>query len=237
MTRVTKGSVGKARRGAPEKAESGSVARRPFRSRQELHDQIIEAAGELFASRGFAEPSIREIAEAADVALPALYRLFVDKRDIYIHCCKRAARAHQAIMAEIFDVSDPDEVALYKMWRFGLALKRDKIIDFRLMQRVINDGEFDILQEEIEDFRQSDLFNRMLGIAARLSDNRQARLRIVIMENFFNHIPTAFETWPGFDPLADNLDALTQDVLTVFFPSIDWSKVAKQVSLKSPDLI
>lgn len=227
---VTKTSVGKARQRTSEKAEGGSVARRPFRSRQELHDQIIEAAGELFASRGFAEPSIREIAEAADVALPALYRLFVDKRDIYVHCCKRAARTHQAIMATFFDVTDADEVALYKMWRSGLALKRDKIIDFRLMQRVINDGDFDILQEEIDDFRQSDLFLKMLGIVERLGGKNRARLRIVIMETFFNHVPAAFQSWPAFQPLEDDLDILTQDILAIFFPAIDWSHVASSIA-------
>lgn len=57
----------------------GRVSRR----RSDARDRVIEAAGELFAERGFDETSMALIAEAADVAVGTLYNLFANKESLF----------------------------------------------------------------------------------------------------------------------------------------------------------
>src|ERR1700736_2102551 len=64
---------------------TGPVKKRPYTSavRQEqaarTRIQIIEAAGALFASQGYARTTIREIAAAAEVAADTVYAIFGNK--------------------------------------------------------------------------------------------------------------------------------------------------------------
>mgnify|MGYP003575404262 CR=1 FL=1 len=53
--------------------------RKPSGSRE----QIYNAAAQLFASKGFAEVSVREISEAAGYGLPTIYHYFKDKLGLY----------------------------------------------------------------------------------------------------------------------------------------------------------
>jgi len=45
--------------------------------------EIIEAAGQLFASKGFEATSLQEIAEASEFSIGTLYNFFENKEDIY----------------------------------------------------------------------------------------------------------------------------------------------------------
>ncbi len=61
-------------------AHNGDVAKL---SAEERRDGILQAAIPLFAERGFADVTTREIARAAGVSEALLYRHFPSKRDIY----------------------------------------------------------------------------------------------------------------------------------------------------------
>lgn len=56
-------------------------------------DAIIERAAELFAQKGFAATSIREIAEAAGVTKPTLYYYFGSKEGLIDHILRSATQA------------------------------------------------------------------------------------------------------------------------------------------------
>lgn len=60
-------------------ADDGSlIARKQRRARQ----RIIDAADELFASRGFESVSVSDIAERAEVGRTSFFRLFGDKQEV-----------------------------------------------------------------------------------------------------------------------------------------------------------
>ena len=61
--------------------ESGLRARKKART----HDTIADAAIALFLARGFDEVSINEIAAAAEVSKPTLFRYFPAKEDLVLH--------------------------------------------------------------------------------------------------------------------------------------------------------
>lgn len=66
----------------------------PERERQRLsHDErrdaILDVATKIFANRAFSDVSVREIAEAADVATGLIHHYFDSKRGLYLEVVKR----------------------------------------------------------------------------------------------------------------------------------------------------
>jgi AcrR family transcriptional regulator len=61
--------------------ETGLRARKKART----HDTIAEAAISLFLARGFDQVSINDIAAAAEVSKPTLFRYFATKEDLVLH--------------------------------------------------------------------------------------------------------------------------------------------------------
>ncbi|MFJ6359454.1 TetR/AcrR family transcriptional regulator [Pseudarthrobacter oxydans] len=53
-------------------------------SREERRAQLLNAAQEVFAARGYHEAGMDEIARAASVSKPVLYRHFPSKRELYM---------------------------------------------------------------------------------------------------------------------------------------------------------
>jgi AcrR family transcriptional regulator len=67
----------------PWKGKTRHEALSEFRS-----GEILEAARGIFASKGFADATVDEIAEAAGVAKGTLYLYFPSKRDVYLQALK-----------------------------------------------------------------------------------------------------------------------------------------------------
>ena len=59
-----------------------SVARRE-RAREHARREILEAAAEVFARRGYTAATLADLAEAAGFAAPSLYRYFGSKEEIF----------------------------------------------------------------------------------------------------------------------------------------------------------
>jgi AcrR family transcriptional regulator len=55
------------------------------RKRQEMHQRLSEVAIALFLERGFEKVSVAEVAAAAGVSKPTLFRYFAAKEDLVVH--------------------------------------------------------------------------------------------------------------------------------------------------------
>lgn len=55
------------------------------RKKARTHDAIADAAISLFLSRGFDQVSINDVAAAAEVSKPTLFRYFATKEDLVLH--------------------------------------------------------------------------------------------------------------------------------------------------------
>jgi AcrR family transcriptional regulator len=60
---------------------------------EDTKDRILEAAGPIFAEKGFRNATVREICQAAQANLAAINYHFGDKERLYIEAVKRAHRA------------------------------------------------------------------------------------------------------------------------------------------------
>ncbi|MFI6297211.1 TetR family transcriptional regulator [Nonomuraea sp. NPDC050790] len=93
------------------------------RKRQQVHEAISAAAITLFLERGFDEVSVAEVAAAAGVSKPTLFKYFATKEDLVVH---RIAD-HQGEAARVVRAAGGDPVAaLHAHFVDGLA-RRDPV--------------------------------------------------------------------------------------------------------------
>ena len=75
-------------------------------------DRIVEAAGEVFADRGFEQATVRDICQQAGANLAAINYYFGDKQKLYVEAVKRAHqwKMQQAEMPDWPGDTSPDEM-------------------------------------------------------------------------------------------------------------------------------
>jgi AcrR family transcriptional regulator len=66
-------------------------------------ERLLETATELFAEKGYAATSVREIVERAGVSKPVLYYYFKSKEGLFYAILDWAAEVQRKILNEIFD--------------------------------------------------------------------------------------------------------------------------------------
>ena len=83
------------------------MSRLPAEKRRE---QLLDCAADLFAKSGYARATTAELARAAGVTEPIIYRHFNSKRDLFIALIERTARQTLSHWEQqLADASDPAE--------------------------------------------------------------------------------------------------------------------------------
>ena len=75
--------------------------------------RILNAAGDLFAEKGFQSASMKEVAERADLTIGAIYRYFPSKADLMLWVTMEEMKAHP------FQPGDPCEALVDSVVRFS----------------------------------------------------------------------------------------------------------------------
>jgi AcrR family transcriptional regulator len=87
------------------------MARAPRLPARERRRRIIEAARSVFATAGYANVGTADLAKAAGVSEPALYRYFSSKRDLFVACLSSAGdRLVELWQRMAAEVDDPLEI-------------------------------------------------------------------------------------------------------------------------------
>lgn len=95
------------------------------RKRQRARDQIVAAAFELFAERGFADVTVADIAERAEVGRTTFFRYFGDKQEVVFSeeqalmddwVARHRALPPAADLPEALDQTRAFTVALVREW-------------------------------------------------------------------------------------------------------------------------
>lgn len=95
------------------------------RKKRQTYEAISEAAIALFLDKGFDRVSVAEVAAAADVSKPTLFRYFPAKEDLVLHrFADHREEAARVVLARPDGVGPLD--ALHRHFRDGLA-RRDPV--------------------------------------------------------------------------------------------------------------
>lgn len=106
----------------PRRSRAGRPRHTPTTSTRSPRDQVLNAAAELFASRGFAATSTREIAERVGIRQASLYYHFAGKEEILAEILQRSVRPTVDKVAKIEALVPPEthETALYLLARIDI---------------------------------------------------------------------------------------------------------------------
>lgn len=94
----------------PKRKSGGKVKRMPREVRER---QMLDAAVEVFARRGYSAASMDEIAELAGASKPLVYLYLNSKEDLFSACIRREA---EALMTAVRTAADPGDRADRRLW-------------------------------------------------------------------------------------------------------------------------
>jgi AcrR family transcriptional regulator len=95
-----------------------NVRQRRERDHEEMRQAILAAARDLFVREGYANASIRKIAERIDYSAPAIYRYFSSKEDIFVAVAEIGFRLFGQSIRAVRAVADPLETVRRRFWRY-----------------------------------------------------------------------------------------------------------------------
>jgi AcrR family transcriptional regulator len=114
------------------------IVERKARQREGTRQEILDAARELFVHEGYANVSMRKIAEKAEYAPGTIYLYFRDKSEILESLCEETfAKLHKRlenIEKDSADLLDGLRRALESYIRFGLENPSHYIVTYDLPQ-------------------------------------------------------------------------------------------------------
>jgi AcrR family transcriptional regulator len=133
---------------------------------EDVRKKLIEAAGPIFAAKGFAGATVREICKAAGVNLAGVNYYFGDKQQLYLETVKTAhrTRAEQVPMAAWPDTAEPSDKLrgfITTIMRRLVGLERAPW-QVRLMMREVLQPT-DACEQLVEDYIRPHL-ERLMGI-------------------------------------------------------------------------
>lgn len=106
---------------------SKTVSKRAERKalHQELgRNQILDAAEEIFASKGFHEATIKEIAHLAEFSVGAVYSFFENKDDLFVQIYLRRGEEFMEGMRTVLHEERPPGEQLHHLARFQIEYMR-----------------------------------------------------------------------------------------------------------------
>jgi AcrR family transcriptional regulator len=97
------------------------ISERRERQKENLRQEIFDAASELFAQEGYANVSMRKIAERIEYSPTTIYLYFKDKNELLKYICEET---FAKLGAQIREISEPETDALVSL-RKGLRAYAD----------------------------------------------------------------------------------------------------------------
>jgi AcrR family transcriptional regulator len=168
---------------------------------QSGRDRILEKATELFATRGYLDVSMREIAEASGLRKATIYHHFRDKDELFIAVALKAMRDRSAKIETIVNEPLPLPALLKRMAEMQLTQWDGS------MMRIAQD-----MQEHIPESKHDEIHSVLFGIMdlytsvfARAADQGEiVMLKPALAGAAFFHLVSAW-MWDPFGNLKAHL--------------------------------
>jgi AcrR family transcriptional regulator len=190
------------------------------RRRRLLRDDIGRLAIDLFATRGFDEVTVDDIAEAAGISQRTFFRYFASKDAIVLDLARRAERR----LVETFDARPDDEGAVtalgnaYRITSHVEPSNRERVVQ---LARIL--GRTPELQAQAHGEYVRDTTGLIERVAARMGVKPSDRRARVLVTATSAVVAVEFQRWADTDGKGDPSDAIgaALDVLREGFDALD----------------
>jgi len=186
-------------------------------------DRLLDAAEALFAQKGYEATALRDVAEAAAIRQPGLYKHFASKDDLYCQVLQRALQPLADEMEATIDRPATDASFHQLASRLVTVMARHPNVPILLIRSMLSPPS---ARDEIG----MEWVNRMADYGRRITlasdhDLASADMALHIVA-VFNMMFGYFWAGPvvgrlsGLDPLSPEMIARQKDVLTRFISSL-----------------
>jgi AcrR family transcriptional regulator len=138
-------------------------------------EKILGTAIVLFAQKGYSGLSMRQLAQAVDMSVAAIYHYFPDKNTLYLEAVRFAFSGKEQIFAQVWESGCSAEEKLGRFIRSLLDVMLHDRDFHRLMQREILEADPERMQ-----LLAQGIFNRqfclLMELAADLAPEQDAHL-------------------------------------------------------------
>ncbi len=121
-------------------SEDGPPELSPRELRRERHrnlsrTQILDAAEEVFARKGFHDATVKEIAATAEFSVGGVYSFFAEKDDVFVEVFTRRGSEFMAGMRDVLAVGGSPRASLHRLADYQVAFFREHANFGRLFLR------------------------------------------------------------------------------------------------------
>jgi len=192
--------------------------------------RMLAVAAELFAAKGYAAVSIRDIAEHSGVTLSSLYHYFGDKRGLYLQVHMREfGKSSARLEAAVAKGSTPEQCL------FSFASELCRVLSepgplFKLVARHWLDGGADVVTF-LAQATVPEQFKRVRAAIQRIAPERNptaTTLAIYALVHGLITLRPFEESLPWKSGIARSAPSMAEFALTSLLPEVDWSRVARE---------
>lgn len=116
----------------------------------ERRQAVLETALRSFAAGSYRSVTTAEIARAAGVSEPVLYRHFPSKRDLYLACFDEAWRGLRETWETAVAATDDPSLWIWAMRGAALSIKNDVVLPSTLwIQALAEAGDDDVIRDHL----------------------------------------------------------------------------------------
>ncbi|NOQ34769.1 MAG: TetR family transcriptional regulator [Methylococcaceae bacterium] len=185
-------------------------------------EKILIEAKLLFAQKGFAGVSMRNLAAAVDMSVAAIYHHFPDKNSLYLEMMRYAFTDKSQQLTRLWYSGESAEDKLRNFVKLMIEmLEQDPVFD-RLIQREIIEADPKRMQ-----ILATDIFNNqfcyLLELIAEISpktDTHLTAVSVLGLIKYHQEIKPLRHFWQGWKPEHEHADVIADHVLNLLLNGI-----------------
>ena len=196
-----------------------------------VNERMLSVAAELFAAKGYAAVSIRDIAEQSGVTLSSLYHYFGDKRGLYLQVHLQELNKSSMRLEAAVSVGESPEQQLFSFTSELCRVLSEPGPLFKLVARHWLDASADVVtylaQETVPE--QYKLVREAIQQIAPERNPTATTLAIYALVHGLVTLRPFEESLPWKSGISRLPAQMAEFALTSLLPEVAWSRVAKQI--------
>lgn len=196
-----------------------------------VNERMLSVAAELFAARGYADVSIRDIAEQSGVTLSSLYHYFGDKRGLYLQVhLQQLSRSSSRLEAAVAQGETPEQHLFSFTTELCQVLSEPGPL-FKLVARHWLDASADAVTY-LAQATAPEQYKRVREVIQQISPDRNPTATTLAIYALVHGLVTLRpfeESLPWKSGISRSAVPMAEFALTSLMPEVNWGRISKQL--------